>query len=117
MKKSRRLQLTSLPFRNFVLAAFSLSLATILLVIILHGRLPPQVPLFYGLAQGEEQLVASYGLILPSTASFLIVVLNITLANFLKSDFLKKILILTGFVTASFASITTIKIILLVGSF
>jgi hypothetical protein len=111
------LQLEMVPFKRGVSIAFFVSLATILLILILYRQLPPQVPLFYGLAEGEEQLVPWYGLIIPSLASLAIICLNILVANLLTDDFLRKTLVLSGLVATSFSTITTIKIILLVGSF
>ena len=97
---------------------FSLVIAvvTILAVFILQTKLPPQVPLFYGAAEGETQLILSWGLVIPSTFSILVVIANSALSTFTKNEFTKKVLIFSALVVTLFSVITTIKIIFLVGS-
>ncbi len=104
----------NVPFKNFVAAAFLLNIIVILIVLILQNFLPPQVPLFYGLPEGEEQLVSSLMLIVPSAASLLILVINLSISYFLKEDFFKKILVITAIGITIFSLVTTIKIILLI---
>ena len=108
----------SIPLKKYVVAFFALGIATILTVVLLRERfLPNQVPLFYGLPEGEEQLSSSLGLVVPNLISITILLINVLISLFTKDEFLKKTLIITGFVAISFATITTIRIILLVGSF
>ncbi len=83
----------------------------------LQKSLPPEVPLFYGLPRTEEQLAPSLSLIIPSLASIAIIVVNLLISQFLKDDYLRKVLVLVGVTGVFFATITTLKIIFLVGSF
>ncbi len=109
---------TKLYLKEFVLAAFILNLVTIITVIILGylNRLPPQVPLFYGSAEGDAQLTANWLLIIPSTVSVVFLLINVGLSFFLKDEFLKKTLIIATVALAFLSTVTTIKIISLVGN-
>lgn len=104
-----------LPFKNFVYLAGVVSLIAVFFSLIIQKRLPPQIPLFYGLPQGEEQLISSWGLVIPGLFSFLIILINLAITSFLKDDFLKKSLAVASFVVSVFALITTLKIAFLVG--
>ena len=112
-----RKSLGRIPFVNIVYLSVGLCLVSIVATIALQNNLPPEVPLFYGLAEGEGQLSTSLGLITPSAASLIIILANTTLAVFIGNKFLQQTLIATGLVAAIFSTITTVKIILLVGSF
>lgn len=79
--------------------------------------LPPQIPLYYGLPVGEEQLSSSLGLVIPGVVSLLILAVNFILVKIIKEEFLKKVLAITALIASFFAIITTYKIIFLVGSF
>ncbi|MEJ2441565.1 MAG: hypothetical protein P8Y06_01440 [Patescibacteria group bacterium] len=87
------------------------------MVVLVQIFLPPQIPLFYGLPEGEAQLAPSLSLIIPSLVSLVIMITNITISYFLKDEILKKFLITTAIGVSIFSIVTTIKIVLLVGSF
>lgn len=106
-----------IPFRNYVYFCLFLAIAAIIAVVILLKWLPPQVPLYYGLPEGEAQLAPALGLILPSLVALAVLTVNVTACFFIEDDFLKKALILTAIGVTFFTTITTIKIIFLVGSF
>lgn len=105
------------PGKNYSFVSLGLAVLTLALVLLSQKRLPPEVPLFYGRAEGEAQLVDSWWLVVPSLFSILATSVNLTIASFLKDDFTKKVLVLSALVVALFSVITTFKIILLVGSF
>jgi hypothetical protein len=88
----------------------------IAVVIIFKKLLPPQLPLFYGLAEGESQLVPTLGLTIPSVVSLCIVTVNALLSLITKNQFLKQILIFTGLATTLLSLITTLKIFILIGN-
>lgn len=111
-----RQQLGKTPFAKLILASFVLNIATIAFVLLSRNRLPPLVPLFYGQV-GEEQLSSSYELVLPSIISFSSMVINLGLSWILQDEFLRKTLILASVISVFFATITTLKITFLVGSF
>lgn len=112
--KNRGALYENVPFKNFVTAAFLLNIVVIVIVLVLQTFLPPQIPLFYGLPEGEEQLTSSLILIIPSSVSLLILAANVSLSYFLKEDFLKKILVITALGITIFSLVTTIKIIFLI---
>lgn len=104
-------------FKKIVFISVVLSLVPIILVFTFQKNLPPQVPLFYGLAQGEEQLAGPTLLVIPSLISAAILLANSLLAYFWRKEFLQEALVFTGFAVSTLSAITTLKIILLVGSF
>jgi len=96
-----------IPYKNYVVAASAVSVLTIAVVILVNGLLPPQVPLFYGLPESEEQLAPTLGLVIPGTFALAICGLNVLAAMFLT-------LIASSLVAAFFAAVTTLKIIWLI---
>ncbi len=109
--------LLKLPSRNYVYASFGISLFVSLLVILLKGWLPPEVPLFYGRPVGEEQLVLTFGLLIAPGVAILITILNIILVKTIGDMFLKRALIMASFFVSILTAITVLKIIFLVGFF
>ncbi|MDP3994591.1 MAG: hypothetical protein Q8P91_02075 [bacterium] len=107
---------TTLSKKIFTIS-FSISVLSIVSALIAQSFLPPQVPLYYGLPVGEEQLSSSLNLIVPGIVSLLILAVNFTLVKIAKEDFIKKVLAVVALIASFFAIITTFKIIFLVGSF
>lgn len=107
-----------IPYKNYVATSIFINLIIVVSILILRSSiLPPQVPLFYGLAQGEEQLAPSAALTIPSLVSILILLINIAISFLFTDEFLKKTLVISGIATTFFSVITTLKIAFLVGSF
>lgn len=100
-----------IPLVKYVAASILINIIGVSIVILTKNSLPPQVPLFYGLAQSEEQLVPTFNLVIPSVTSLLIVFSNSLVSLLLENDFLKKTLVLSGLATAALSVITTLKII------
>jgi hypothetical protein len=98
-----------------VIVAILINLLVIFLVLILKNSLPPEAPLFFGLPEGESQLVKSEFLIIPASFSLFIIIVNNTICYFSKNDFLVKILLITSYVATFFSTIATLKIFLLIG--
>lgn len=120
IKKSalqKKLSIERVPLKNFVYASFIISIVGILLIFLLQSILPPEVPLFYGLPEGEEQLTTSLGLTLPLVGSLIITILNTITVFFLQNSFLQKTLVMGAFAISFLSFVTIIKITLLVGSF
>ncbi len=113
----KKLLSEKIAFKKLLYVSFGLSIINLTLVIALQKYLPPQVPLFYGAAEGEEQLTSSLGLIIPASLSIILILLNSLLSLFLESNFLQKILSIVSFTVTLLSAITVIKIILLIGSF
>ena len=114
--KTSRVVPSRTPFAKAIFVAFLVNLLMITLSVILKGQLPPEIPLFYGAAEGQEQIATSTLLIIPSIISSLFIAVNLFLSSLLGDDFLKKVLVLGAISTSLLAATTTIKIIFLVGS-
>ncbi len=107
--------LEKLPLKGYFNASWILNFIIIIFSLLIQKRLPPQIPIFYGLPQGEAQLSSPIGILIPSVSSLIFVLLNLFLINIIKDEFIKKVLVVAGLTTAVFASITVVKIIFLVG--
>lgn len=112
-----QVRLERAPFKKLIYTSLVLNIVTIALVLLVKNRLPPEVPLFYGRPIGGEQLGTSISLTIPGLVSLFIVLMNLGIATFLEDDFLRKTLILAGVASVFFSTITTFKIVFLVGSF
>ena len=107
----------STPFRGYLIYIIFANLITIVFTLVVHKWLPPEIPLFYGKPQGNEQLASSWLLVLPGLISLLILFTNLAIVNLIKNDFSRKTLILAAIGATFFSTITTFKIIFLIGSF
>ena len=108
--------LSKIPFRKWLYLSIGVNLTVTALVYIFSKRLPPQLPLFYGLPEGKSQLVSKLLLPVPSFIAIFITFLNSMLCYFIENDFLKKTLIIFSFAVSFFAIITIVKIFFLVGN-
>jgi len=117
ISKSKDALIADIPFKNSLLVATFANVIIILVVLLLQKYFPPQVPLLYGLPEGEGQLVSSLSLTIPSIVSLLVIVVNILISYLLKDEFFKKILIVTAVGLTIFSATTTIKIAFLMISF
>lgn len=115
--KNRGKLIENIPFKNPLIAAVSANIIIILIILLLQVFFPPQVPLLYGLPEGEAQLASSLSLTLPSLISLIIIAVNVFISYLLKDEFFKKVLTITAIGLTIFSATTTIKIILLIISF
>ena len=115
--KIGKFEVSTLPFKNYAIASLFVNILIILSVILAQRFLPPEVPLFYGLAEGEDQLAPRLFLPIPSLASLVVLTINSLISSRVEDTFIKKALILAAIGTTFFAAITTLKIMFLVGSF
>jgi len=109
-------EIKQIPLIKFSYSALAISFLSIIFVLFVYNKLPPVVPLLYGLPEGEMQLVKTVWLIIPALFSILIAIINIVISLFLESTFLKELLIVSSFVVSMFSAITIFKIIFLVGN-
>jgi uncharacterized membrane protein len=119
MKKSdirRKLNLKFMNSQSWVVLSGMLCAISIGLALLAKSALPPEIPLFYGGAEGPDQLATKLALSLPGTVGLVFVLLNASLASLTKNQFVKHILTFSGFAFAVLAAITTVEIIILVGS-
>lgn len=106
-----------IPYSNIIILSIAICLILIVLIFVVSKRIPPEIPLYYGLTEGESQLGNKTDLVLPSVVSICVMLLNTALAYLISDDFLKKVLILSAFAVTIFTTITTLKIFFLVGNF
>lgn len=105
------------PLKEYIYTSLGMILLTTISVLILIGNLPPVVPFFYGKAVGENQLTNTLFLLVAPTTSLFILFLNTFLAAMTDNTFLKKVLIMCVFLFTLLMTITTFKVIFLVGFF
>lgn len=105
-----------LPLKGTFVASIITSAVTILLSFIAQIILPPQIPLYYGLPQTVGQLAPSYLIILPSLLAIVMTIINIILSINSHSSHIKKTLAFASILISVLATITTFKIIFLVGA-
>jgi len=106
------------PLKQVTLSNLILNLIVVLLILLLNflKKLPPEVPLFYSLPEGTEQLAPTLLLILPSSLVIGFTLLNFLFSLFNQEEFLKQVLAYSTLLLSFFSIITTIKIIFLVGN-
>jgi len=109
--------LKKFPYPGYVLSVFGVNLFFILLVFLFQSKLPPVVPLYYGLPKGSEQLAPKLALTFPALLALMITAINIFFASVMDNQFLQKILLGVAGLITLLAGFTTIKIVFLVGSF
>lgn len=107
----------NIPYIKLLYASLTLNILLLVFMFLFQDRIPPEVPLFYGYPDGEDQLAQKSSLIVPSLVSIVSIIINSVIAYFSKDEFVKKILIITGFAITFLSILTTLKIILLVGNF
>jgi len=110
-------EMINLPFKEYFLSVVGISIFLIAVSFLIQSFLPPQIPLYYGKAQGEEQLAPSLAITIPSLISLIIVSINLITTQFIESDFLKKSLIIAAISLSVLSAITVLRIVFLVGSF
>ncbi|KKQ96943.1 MAG: hypothetical protein UT24_C0002G0050 [Candidatus Woesebacteria bacterium GW2011_GWB1_39_12] len=116
ISQTKKVQPT-IPLTRYVYSSLIISVLAILIVVSSQKNLPPQTPLFYGAPVGEEQLTTSIGLVIPGMVSLIMTGINTLITLFLENQFLQKSLILSSLAISVFSFVTTVRIILLVGSF
>lgn len=117
MKKAKHKKNTQLWNLYIPIFFILFNLAIVGLIFLIKDHIPPQIPLYYGKPQGEEQLADQMSIIVPPAIVVLLSALNTVLINLIKYEFLKKVLIGIIIVTTLLSSVTVFKIISLVGSF
>jgi hypothetical protein len=105
------------PLKNLFILSIIINLIFILLGLLANLILPPEIPLFYGLPKNSGQLTQSIFIILPSTISLVLTILNLIISTKVESNYLKKVFAFSSLVTVILSVIGTYKIIFLVGSF
>ena len=104
-------------FHNYFLAAFIMSVISILGIFLVKKFLPPVIPIFYGKPVGEDQLGTFWFFFIIPAVSILITTVNFLISMSAKDEFVKKVLAVSALVISLTGVITVIKIVLLVGFF
>src|SRR3989344_3421884 len=102
-----------LPLSRIYLISLSLGLVTMVLPLLLRNFIPPEVPLFYGAAQGQDQITGRLGLIIPGLCAITVTLLNTGFALLIKNKFLQQTLLMATILVSTLSLITILKIILL----
>ncbi len=79
--------------------------------------LPPEIPLFYGLPQTEDQLAPKIMIVIPSLIAIFVVIINSVLTTRIDNIFLIKSLWVASISVSLLSVVTIIKIVFLVGMF
>lgn len=112
-----RVDTTSLAFVKLLYLTLIVNIINLAYVLVVQRNLQPEVPLFYGLPEGQDQLTNSLGLSMPALVSFSISFVNFFIALYTKKKFFQQALLLTSFLISFFSLVTVVKITLLIGSF
>lgn len=115
--KGKQVSFSRLVFKQYFYFFFLLDISFLVLIYFLRSHFPPEIPLFYGLAEGGEQLANSMFLALPVLLSLLILLFNMVVSLFINNIFFKKTLLVSAFGANILIVITTLKIFFLVGNF
>ncbi len=81
------------PLSYIFIACIIINILVSVFVILVINNIQPVVPLFYGKPQGAEQLVPRNFLIIPPLLASFIAIFDLIIANTMKDEFLKKILV------------------------
>ncbi len=100
--------------QKLAIACFIINAIIVAIVLAVQKNLPPIVPLFYGLPEGQGQLATNTTLILPATISSIFTIVNLLISRLTKDNFLEKVFAGLTITTLALSTITVIKIILLV---
>jgi len=111
----KKIEKNKVPFGKQIIYCLVINLTMILLAAFSILLLPPEIPLYYGLPEGSDQLVRSWAIIIPNLTSLTIMFVNSIFAMNTKDEYLKKVIVLAGFTATFFAIITVLKIFFLVG--
>lgn len=103
--------------KKFLFAGLLINLVLICFAFLARPYLPPQIPLYYGVAEAEGIIAPSWALVVPSLVSLGILGVNFFLSILTQDEFLKKTLLFSTFAAYLFAIITILKILVLVGNF
>ena len=112
----KKLLSEKIAFKSSIYISLVLNFLNLLLVLILQKNLPPQIPLFYSLPWGEEQLAPSIALLLLPLGIFLIALLNsfLIMASLSKYFLAAKILIWITVCLIFLTGVNLVKVVFLI---
>lgn len=109
-------QVGGYPLKKLLVAALIINLMVGTTSFLIQPFLPPQIPLYYGMAEAGGVIAPAWALVIPSLVSLGILGANFLLGLAITDEFLKKILVLSGLAASFFATIAILKISFLIGS-
>lgn len=115
--KDKLVNVSKLPFLKLIYISILLNVMTMLVILFLKKQIAPEIPLFYGLPEGNSQIATNEELIIPSMISLLVILTNITISAVLQNEFLKKVLIIVSLIITLLSLTTTLEIFFLIGNF
>jgi hypothetical protein len=116
MKTDLQSFMKELEYKRQFLAVILVNIVGLVVLQFLGPNLPPEAPLLYANAAGEEQLIETRYLGLPFVICLLVCLINLVLVPSLEDKFLKQVLLGVSFVVSILALITVTKIVFLVGN-
>lgn len=105
-----------LPLFKLIISTVITNLIVILIGLAAKFILPPQIPIFFGFPQTEEQLAPSLLIIIPPIISLFFTIINSVAAINIESSYIKKSFAFASLAVTLLSTIAVIKIIFLVGS-
>lgn len=117
LSKNKIVNISKLPHLQLIYYSIVTNVIVILGVLLLKKYIPPEIPLYYGLPEGNNQIATAEELIIPSMAALVIILINISIASVIQNEYLKRALIIVSLVITLLSLITTLEIVFLVGSF
>ncbi len=100
--------------QKLAIICFIVNAVIVAVILAVKNSLPPIIPLFYGLPEGQGQLAVNTTLIVPPLISSVFTVLNLLISRFTKDNFIEKVSAGLTITALALSTITVIKIILLV---
>ncbi len=100
--------------QKLAVICFVINAIIVAVILAVKRNLPPIVPLFYGLPEGQGQLTVSTTLIVPPAISSVFTIINLLISRLTKDNFIEKVSAGLTITALALSTITVIKIILLV---
>lgn len=103
--------------KNYITFSYIINFLLLLFLVSILDFLPPQLPFFYGMPYGEDQLVARNFILSAPLAGIVITSLNLVLARLIQEGLIKKVLETTSLIMSFLILVTVLKIVFLIGFF
>ena len=100
--------------QKLAIVCFIINAVIVVVILAVKKNLPPIVPLFYGLPEGQGQLTVNTTLLLPPAISSVFTIINLLVSRLTKDNFIEKVSAGLTITALALSTITVVKIILLV---
>lgn len=102
--------------KNVWLFSIIINLFLIIGIFLLQKKLPPELPLFYGLPEGKDQLVKIDLFILPPLLAIGFSLTHFLIYKNVEDKFIKEVLIYSLLFLSFFSLVAILKVVFLVGN-